>query len=155
MSGMRPVRVEETFAGTAAEAERCWCEPDGWPRWVDGCEWLLSVQPGWPEPGSAVVWESGPAGRGRVTERVLEREPLRSLTAEISDSSVRGRQSVTFIPDDGEVTVELTLAYRLERASIVSPIVDVLFIRRAMTASLASTLRRFGAALEASRRGPS
>jgi hypothetical protein len=85
---------------------------------------------------------------------VLEREPLRSLTAEVSDSSIRGRQSVSFIPGEGEVTVELTLAYRLERASIVSPLVDVLFIRRAMAASLASTLRRFGGALQASRRPP-
>jgi hypothetical protein len=37
------------------------------------------------------------------------------------------------------------------RRSIVSPIVDVLFIRRAMTASLATTVGRFGVELEAAR----
>ena len=151
---MRPVAVSETFAGTVAEAERCWAQTSGWPRWVDGCERVLSVDSRWPEVGSGVSWESGPAGRGRVTERVVAYEPLRGLTLEVSDASIQGRQTVAFVPDDGEVTVELALAYRLERRSLVSPLVDRLFIRRAMAASLSSTLRRFGVELQAYRRGP-
>jgi hypothetical protein len=153
MSVMRPVTVSERFAGTVAEAERCWYEAPRWPRWVDGCERVVDIEPGWPEVGSGVIWESGPAGRGRVNELVIEREPLRGLTLEVSDASIRGRQTVAFVPDDGAVTVELSLDYRLERRSIVSPLVDLLFIRRAMTASLASTVHRFGFELQASRRG--
>lgn len=150
---MRPVEVSETFTGSVAEAQRCWHEARGWPRWVEGCERVLAVDARWPEVGSGVTWESGPAGRGRVTERVVAFEPLRGFTVEVSDASIRGRQMVAFIPDDGEVTVELALAYRLEHRSIVSPLVDRLFIRRAMAASLGSTLRRFGVELQAARRG--
>jgi hypothetical protein len=151
---MRPVVVSDRFAGSVSEAERCWSEVHGWPRWVDGCERVVDVEPGWPEVGSAVLWESGPAGRGRVSERVVAHDPLLSLTVEVSDASIRGRQTVAFAPDDDRVIVGLSLAYRLERRSIVSPLVDVLFIRRAMTASLRTTLHRFGVELQASRRGP-
>jgi hypothetical protein len=153
MSAVRPVQVSDTFAGTVTEAERCWYDPDGWPRWVDGCERVLDVESGWPEPGSGITWESGPAGRGRVSERVVEYEPLRGLTLDVGDASIQGRQTVAFVPDDGAVTVELALAYRLKRESVVSPLVDRLFIRRAMAASLARTLHRFGAELQATTRG--
>jgi hypothetical protein len=154
MSVMRPVAVSERFPGTVADAEGCWHEAARWPRWVDGCERVVGVEPGWPAVGSGVVWESGPAGRGRVSERVVEYDPLRGLTVEVSDASIHGRQAVAFVPEDGGVTVALSLDYRLERRSIVSPLVDALFIRRAMTASLAATLHRFGVELRASRRGP-
>lgn len=151
---MRPVEVAERFPGTVVEAERCWYDPAGWPRWVEGCERILSLDPGWPRAGAAVCWESGPAGRGRVRERVLEHEPLGGMTAEVTDDSIRGRQTVAFVPDGDAVRVELTLAYRLVRPSLLSPLVDLLFIRRAMAASLASTLHRFGVELRASRRQP-
>jgi hypothetical protein len=153
MSAVRPVEVAQSFAGTVTEAERCWYDACRWPRWLDGCERVVSIDPGWPRVGAGVTWESGPAGRGRVSERVLEHEPLRGMTVEVADASIRGRQTVAFIPDGDEVTVELALSYRLERRSPVSPLVDVLFIRRAMAASLQSTLHRFGVELAASRRG--
>jgi hypothetical protein len=152
MSAMRPVEVTETFAGTVTEAERSWYAPQAWPRWVDGCERILSVDPEWPRAGTSLTWESGPAGRGQVSERVVEYEPLRGMTAEVADGSIRGLQTVSFVPDGDEVTVVLALSYRLERRSPVSALVDVLFIRRAMAASLASTLSRFGAELRAARR---
>jgi hypothetical protein len=152
MSAMRPVEVTESFAGTVSEAERSWYAPQAWPRWVDGCERILSVDPDWPRAGTGLTWESGPAGRGRVSERVVEYEPLRGMTAEVADTSIRGLQTVTFVPDGDEVTVLLALSYRLERRSPVSPLVDLLFIRRAMAASLQTTLHRFGVELAAARR---
>jgi hypothetical protein len=151
MSAMRPVEVTESFPGSVAEAERCWYQPERWPRWVDGCERIVSVDPGWPRPGTDLTWESGPAGRGRVSERVVEHEPLRGMTVEVADASIRGRQTVAFVPEGDEVMVQLALAYRLERRTPVSPLVDMLFIRRAMAASLQSTLHRFGVELQASR----
>jgi hypothetical protein len=154
MSAMRPVEVSETFAGTVAEAERCWYAARGWPRWVDGCDSVLAVDAGWPEPGATVTWASGPAGRGQVSERVVSHERLRGMTVAVADDSIRGEQRVSFIPDADAVTVELSLAYTLVRRSPISPLVDLLFIRRAMAASLTSTLHRFGAELRASRRDP-
>ncbi|HEX8975323.1 MAG TPA: SRPBCC family protein [Solirubrobacteraceae bacterium] len=151
---MRPVEVSECFPGTVAEAERCWYDAAGWPRWVEGCERIISLDRGWPRAGAVVGWESGPAGRGRVRERVLAHEPLRGMTAEVVDDSIRGRQTVAFVPDGDQVRVELALTYRLERRSLLSPLIDLLFIRRAMAASLASTLHRFGVELRVARREP-
>jgi hypothetical protein len=68
-------------------------------------------------------------------------------TLEVEDDSIRGRQSVAFDGLEGGVRVELALEYELRTRSLVTPLVDLLFIRRAMAASLRSTLTRFGAEL--------
>ena len=100
-------------------------------------------------------WESGPAGRGRVTERVVAYEPLVGLTTRgPATRRSPGRQTVTFTPGTTSVTIELALEYRIRRRSIVTPVVDLLFVRRAMTMSLRSTLARFGAQLAAVTRSP-
>ena len=67
------------------------------------------------------------AVRGRVVERVVEREPLKGQTIEVTDPSITGRQSVAFAPVSDGVQVELTLSYRLRRRSPVTPVVDLLF----------------------------
>jgi hypothetical protein len=148
---MAALRVAQIFPGTVAEAERCWYDTDRWPRWVDGLDRVISVDPGWPGAGAAVAWESGPAGRGRVTERVLVHEPLRGQTLAVTDGSIEGEQTVTFTPDDDGVEVSLALEYRFRRRSLGMRIIDPLFIRRPMMISLRATVARFGAELEASR----
>ena len=150
---MRTVRVTERFEGTVPEAERCWYDTARWPHWVEGLGRIERVDAEWPAAGATVVWESGPAGRGRVTEHVLAHEPLRGQTLEVEDDSIRGRQSVTFMPADPGVEVALELEYELRRNSIPMRITDLLFIRRAMTDSLRITVGRFGVELEAARRG--
>jgi Polyketide cyclase / dehydrase and lipid transport len=150
---MRAARVVQTFPGTVAEAERCWYDTARWSFWVDGLDRIVEVSGDWPGVGAGVTWESGPAGRGPVIERVIAHEPLHGQALEVRDSSIRGRQSVTFAPADPGVEIALTLEYDLIRRSIISPIVDTLFIRRAMTASLATTLSHFGVELEAARHG--
>jgi hypothetical protein len=138
-----------------AEAERCWYDTTRWSGWIDGLDRVLEVRGDWPNVGATVTWESGPAGRGVVTERVIAHEPLRGQTVEVEDPSIRGRQSVSFRPggeggDDEQQDAEVSLAlqYRLVRRSIVSPIIDALFIRRAMATSLGTTLSYFAARLE-------
>lgn len=148
---MRAARVARAFDATVSAAERCWYDTCRWPEWVEGLERVIEVADGWPGVGASVVWESGPAGRGRVIERVLEYEPLRGQASEVRDSSIRGRQTVTFSAAGDGVEVALALEYQLLRRSLVSPVVDLLFIRRAMTASLGATLNRFGVRLCADR----
>jgi hypothetical protein len=89
-----------------------------------------------------------------VLERVIGYEPLGSQTLEVEDDSIQGRQSVAFTPADGDVEVQLSLRYRIKRRTPVTPLVDLLFIRRAMAMSLRKTLGRFGAELAAVRHGP-
>ncbi len=147
---MAAIRATDTFAASVAEAERCWYDTTRWPRWVDGLDAVTAVSEPWPEAGAAVHWVSGPAGRGAVTERVLAREPLRGQTLAVSDASLEGEQSVRFTPEGDRVEVTLTLDYRLRRRSPLMAVVDRLFIRRPMQASLQATVSRFGAELEAS-----
>jgi hypothetical protein len=149
---MRSVRVAQTFDSTVHEAETCWYDTARWPAWVDGLERVVDVSETWPSVGATVAWKSGPAGRGDVVERVVEFEPLVRQTVQVRDGSIEGRQSVAFarVPDGVGVTLELS--YQLIRRSPLTPLLDALFIRRAMATSLQRTLARFGVALTAARR---
>jgi hypothetical protein len=144
---MRTVSVVLPFPGTVHEAETCWYDTRRWPAWVDGLDRIVDVAGNWPRAGASVTWESGPAGRGRVVERVVSHEPLAGQTLDVQDDSIKGRQSVAFTPVDEEVEVALSLEYEIKNRSIFTPLIDMLFIRRAMATSLRTTLARFGAEL--------
>ncbi len=148
---MRAVTVAETFPGSVHEAETVWYDTTRWSGWVDGLDRISDADPRWPELGATVIWESGPAGRGRVVERVVAYEPLRGQTVEVQDDSIRGQQMVKFTPAEEGVTVELSLEYEIKQRSLFTPLVDLLFIRRAFRTSLESTLHRFGWELETAR----
>jgi hypothetical protein len=141
---MASVGVTAGFPGTVHEAETCWYDPGRWPAWVDGLERVRDLAAPWPERGGRIAWESGPAGRGHVTETVIAYAPLGGQTVDVEDDSIRGRQSVMFTPAQDRVEVELRLAYEIKRRSIFTPLVDWLFIRRAMERSLRTTLTHFG-----------
>jgi hypothetical protein len=148
---MRTVSVVQSFPGTVHEAETCWYDVRRWPAWVDGMARVDEVAGEWPQPGAIVRWESGPAGRGHVTEKVLAHEPLRGQTVEVTDDSIWGRQQVSFTPTEDEVSVSLSLEYQVTKRTVFTPVVDLLFIRGAMERSLRSTLSAFGAELAATR----
>lgn len=133
------------------QAETCWYNTDRWPVWVDQLDRVIEVSGAWPKVGSEVVWKSGPAGRGRVRERVVAYEPRSGQTVEVEDDTITGRQTVTFTPSGEGVNVQLELDYRITRRNPLTPVIDLLFIRRLMAGSLRSTLGRFGTELEASR----
>jgi hypothetical protein len=145
------IRVTQVFPGSVHEAEICWYDTERWPRWVDELARVLAVDGAWPRPGASVIWESGPAGRGRVHERVSAYEPLAGQTVEVEDDSIKGTQRVAFTPVDDGVEVGLSLEYAIKRRSLLTPLVDALFVRRPMAISLGKTLARFGAELAESR----
>ncbi|HEY2161555.1 MAG TPA: SRPBCC family protein [Solirubrobacteraceae bacterium] len=137
----------DSFAVSVDDAEALWYDTDRWPEWIDGMARVTEVGGDWPGRGACVTWESTPRGRGRVLERVLSYEPRGGQTLAVEDDSISGRQSVSFAELVRGVEVELTLEYELKQRSIFTPVVDRLFIRRAMASSLGSTLARFGAEL--------
>ena len=148
---MATVQASVTVKATVHDAEQLWYDTSTWAGWVDGLETIVSLDGDWPAVGAGVVWESGPAGRGRVTERVVAYERLGGQSVEVQDDSISGTQSVTFTPLDDGCEVTLTLDYRIRRRSIITPVIDALFVRNAWTSSLRSTLARFAIELETER----
>jgi uncharacterized membrane protein len=144
---MRTVRARRTLAASVHEAEQSWYDVSGWPAWVDGLGRVVEVSPGWPAEGAHAIWDSGPAGRGRVTETVVAYEPLSGQRSDVRDDSISGVQAVAFTPVGDEVEVTLSLEYRITQRSLFTGLVDLLFIRRAMERSLEQTLMRFGVEL--------
>jgi uncharacterized membrane protein len=105
----------------------------------------------WPAPGALIEWQSTPAGRGDVRERVVAHEPGVSLTTEFADDRSRGTQLVKFEPLEGGVAVTLELDYTLTGIRFGALVLDALFVRRAIRDSLRRTLQRFGQELAAQR----
>jgi hypothetical protein len=139
------------FVGSPAAAEELWFDPARWPSWVDGFGHVVRVDSEWPGVGAVLVWESLPHGRGRVLERVLEHQPGRGQTLEVSDERLTGHQRVEFEELEGGVAIALSLDYRLRQGAAISILVDRLFVRRALGDSMRRTLSRFGRELAADR----
>jgi len=128
--------------GLASEAEALWYDPVRWPAWVDGFGHLLELPDGWPASGQ-VVWNSVPGGRERVIETVTAYEPRGGQTLAVEDSRLRGTQRVTFTPGPEQTKVTLSLEYEIKERTPVTWLVDLLFVRREVVASLRRTLARF------------
>ena len=121
-----------------------WTALGRWPTFVDGFAHVERVDDAWPAEGAKLVWRSGPAGRGIVTERVVASEPGERFATQVFEERLRGTQAVTFqAVDDDSTRVDLELDYELTRGGPLAPVTDLLFIRRAQFDSLRRPLRRF------------
>jgi hypothetical protein len=140
---MRTVRESVIAELTPLVAQRLWTDTSRWPTFVDGFARVLELEPDWPQPDSKVVWESGPAGRGRVTERVKELTPGELIVSQVFEEQLSGVQRVMFEPDAEGSLVTIELDYELQKGGPLRGLTDVLFIRRALSDMLARTLRRF------------
>jgi hypothetical protein len=127
----------------ASEAEALWYDTNRWPTFVDGFAHLVSKEGDWPAAPSTLVWQSTPAGRGRVLERVTEYEPRLGQTAQVDDPKMTATQRVAFEPSDDGVKVTLSMDYTLKEGGPLRPFTDFLFIRRAIGDALKRTVDRF------------
>ncbi len=149
---MSKVRASVDIPGRRiAQAEALWYDSARWPSFVDGLKHVHAVEGDFPQAGAVIKWESFPGGRGRVLEKVIAYEPRSGQQLEVRDTQISGRQTLTFgPPPDGDgVRLELELEYAVTKRSIFTPLVDLLFVRRAQTDSLRRTLLRFARELEA------
>ena len=128
--------------GLASDAEALWYDPVRWASWVDGFGHVIEVSEGWPAEGS-LRWNSTPGGRGLVLETVLSYEPRSGQSLAVEDGRLHGTQRVEFTPGPEAVKVALALDYRLKQRNPLTPLVDGLFVRREIAASLRRTLARF------------
>jgi hypothetical protein len=132
-----------SVAGRASEVERLWYDHHRWASWIDGFGHLVKLEGDWPDRGARVVWESPPGGRGRVQEVVVAYESRTGQTLEVEDGKLTGRQIVAFEPGLERTGITLTLEYEIKERNPFTPVVDLLFVRRAVADSLRRTLQRF------------
>jgi hypothetical protein len=140
---MGRAKASISVPGRAAEAEALWYDPHRWQAWIDGFGHVVSLSDDWPARGAELVWDSPPGGRGRVVERVVAYEMRTGQTLEVEDATMTGRQKVVFKPGPESVEVTLSLEYRIKDRTPMTPVVDVLFVRRAMSDALRRTVTRF------------
>lgn len=137
-----------TVQASLSETWDYYFEPRGWPAWVDGFGSVDSSQ-GYPEVDGTLVWSSTPAGRGRVTEKVLAHEPRRLHRIEFSDPESSGELETTFEISRGErTTVSLELAYELAQGGPFGWLAERFFVRGQVAKSLRRTLLRFRLEIE-------
>jgi polyketide cyclase/dehydrase/lipid transport protein len=130
-----------------AEVWDYYFEPRGWPGWVDGFG-HLEASDGYPEAGGSLRWRSVPAGRGEVTEHVLEHEPRRVHRVGFRDPESAGELRTSFEIAGTGTRVTQELEYRLPRRGPFAWLTDRLFIRSQLRASVVRTLAHLKLELE-------
>lgn len=135
---------------SAGQAEALWYDTARWATFVDGLAHVHAVEGDHPHAGAVVKWASFPGGRGRVREQVVAYEPGRGQVSDVQDTQIQGRQTLTLDErEDGSLRIGLELEYEIKGRSWFTPLVDLLFVRRAQADSLRRTLLRFARELDA------
>ncbi len=145
---MSKVSESVVVVASLAEVWDYYFEPRGWPAWVDGFG-RTETSAGYPQAGGSLRWRSIPAGRGEVTEHVLEHEPRRLHRVAFRDPESAGELRTTFEIAGQGTAVTLELEYRLRKRGPFAWLTDRLFIRSQVRGSLARTLARLKLEVEA------
>lgn len=156
---MTEVSAEIEIPAPLADVWDVYFDPQRWASWVDGFA-RVTASDGFPERGGTLSWESSPAGRGRVSERVLEHEPRRIHRAEYKDPGSQGELETSFemLPAEGEerrTQIRQKLTYELHEGGPLSAITDRLFIRSQQQRSLQRSLGELRAEIIATASPPS
>jgi hypothetical protein len=144
---VRTARAEAEVALAPEQALGLWTDLGRWPSFIEGFARQVETDSGWPAEGTRVVWDSVPAGRGRVTEKVVESTPERIATLVFEDR-LAGRQTFRVAQGRAGAAVELSLEYTLTKWGPLGAVADAIFIRRAIRDSLRRTLFRFAVEAE-------
>ena len=151
---MAKVEASVEIDATLAEVWDLYFDPARWASWADGFGSVVSSD-AYPERGGKLIWRSTSAGRGQVTERVVEHQPRSLHRIEFEDPDSAGELETTFEMLPGEsgrrINVRQGLTYRLTTGGPLRPVTDVLFIRPQMRGSLERSLVELR--LEAERTG--
>jgi uncharacterized protein YndB with AHSA1/START domain len=135
------------IAATLKDVWDLYFDPSRWPSWVDGFAELDSAS-GYPEVGGTLRWRTNPAGRGEVTERVLEHEPRTRHLISFSDPESEGELETVFEIEGDGVAVTQRMSYKVLHPGPLGPLTDIFFVRRQVAASLARSLEHLRSEVE-------
>ena len=145
---MRTARAQADLVLTPEAALRLWSDVNRWSSFVEGFARVVENSPDWPAGGARIIWESTPAGRGRVTEKVAENPGPDRFVTQVFEERLHGVQSFRVVESEAGSRAELSLEYTLTKYGPLSAIADAIFIRRAIRDSLRRTLARFAVEAE-------
>jgi Polyketide cyclase / dehydrase and lipid transport len=145
---VRTASAEAEIVLTPEAALRLWADTTRWPTFVEGFARVVEQDPAWPSEGSRLVWESIPAGRGRVTEKVVRGAAADRFATQIFEERLMGVQTLRAAESEAGSRVELSLEYTLTKYGALGGVADAIFIRRALRDSLRRTLARFAVEAE-------
>ncbi len=144
---MATVGAEMEIAAEPAAVWDLYFDAGRWREWVDQLASVVSSD-GYPQVGGTLVWRSGRAGRGEVTERVAEHEPRHRHAVAFSDPEAEGELVTTFQPTAGGTLIRQELTYALRARGLFARAADLFFVRSQMAASLTRSLTALRAELE-------
>jgi hypothetical protein len=144
---VRTASAEAEIALTPEAALRLWTDLSRWASFIEGFARVVETDPDWPASGH-VVWESIPAGRGQVTEKVAEAPAAGTFATLVFEDRLTGRQTFKATESADGARVELSLEYTLTRYGPLGALADAIFIRRALRDSLRRTMERFAVEAE-------
>jgi hypothetical protein len=145
---VRTARAEADLVLTPEAALRLWTDLDRWPSFIEGFARTLECSPDWPAGNARLIWESTPAGRGRVTEKVAQGQGPDRFVTHVYEERLLGTQTFRVVESTGGSRAELSLEYALTKYGPLSAVADAIFIRRAIRDSLRRTLFRFSVECE-------
>jgi len=145
---VRTATAEAEITLAPEAALRLWTDVTRWPSFVEGFARVVELDPEWPGEGSRAIWESVPAGRGRVTEKVSDPPAAGEFATLVFEDRLSGRQTFRVSESEAGSHVQLTLEYTLSSYGPLGPLADAIFIRRALRDSLRRTIMRFGVEAE-------
>jgi len=127
--------------GPISAAEELWYDLGRRASFVEGFGHVVKVDGRWPQAGSRVLWDSPPAGRGRVIETVDAFAARAGQTVHFEDEQLRGSQTTAFAPAGASgVRITVTEEWTLKAGN---PLTDWLLVRRARGEALRRTLVRY------------
>lgn len=139
---MAKVEEEVRVQASLADTWDAYFEPRLWPSWVDSFGSVTAMD-GYPLPGGTLQWKSVSAGRGEVTERVLEHESRRRHKIAFTDPSLEGEMTLTFAIDGDGTKVAVVFDYELLDPSLIARLASLLFIKSQVRGTLRRSLDAF------------
>jgi hypothetical protein len=121
-----------------AETWEAYFDPAGWPEWVDAFAGVNRSE-GYPLKGGRLVWRTGAAGRGEVSEEVEEHEPRTLHRVRFSDPTMTGVLETRFKMEGTGTRVTQTMTYALVQRGVFA-FLGALFVRSQVRRSLQRSL---------------
>ena len=138
-------KVETTVLVDASLADTwdAYFDPSGWSEWVDAFAGVVSTD-GYPLGGGKLTWRTGAAGRGEVSEAIVEHEPRTLHRVRFEDPTMSGELETRFAMEGAGTRVSQTMAYALAERGVFA-FLGALFVRTQVRRSLERSLGGFRA----------